>query len=377
MPSVKGTAVLPAVKLVKKNRAKMDPYLDPGIRKFCDQRIMIGSWYPMEQVDPLMLAVCRFIGGTTGQAMEFIGSFLARNDLGGVYQHLVTVGGTATTLGRSATLWRNYFDTGVLRFEQPDPDKPEGVHILDGCDQNIPYCNGIIGMAKVAIEMTGGEIADVTETKCNLRGDPHCEIHIRWELKQGAEIERSSSGTVAKIKGTALVPAVKFVRKNREKMEPYLDDVARRLASARILPGSWYPVEDVTHILEAICKFLGGSLAHSMEMLGTYCAEEDLNGLYAHLITPGDPSRSFRRAVMLWPNYQDTGRLACIIPDPARPCVIIRLKGYLQTIPYCAAVAGMARVVARLTGVEKTFKVRQTHCTLLGDSFCEFEAVWG
>ncbi len=180
MPSVKGTAVLPAVKLVKKNRAKIDRYLDPGTRKFCDQRIMIGSWYSMEQVDPLMLAVCKFIGGTTGQAMEFIGSFLALNDLGGVYQHLVKVGETAKTLKRSVTLWRNYFDTGVLRFEQPDPAKHEGVNTLAGCDQKIPYCNGIIGMVKVIIELTGGKNADVTEAKCNLRGDPHCEIHIRW-----------------------------------------------------------------------------------------------------------------------------------------------------------------------------------------------------
>jgi hypothetical protein len=31
------------------------------------------------------------------------------------------------------------------------------------------------------------------------------------------------------IKGTALIPAVKLYRKNREKMDPFLDDVARKL----------------------------------------------------------------------------------------------------------------------------------------------------
>lgn len=181
MPNVKGTAVLPAVKFVRKHREQIEPFLDDATKKFCDQRILIGSWYPMAEVDPVMLAVTRFVGGETGRAMEMIGTFLAQTDLNGVYRHLVTVGETARTFGRSATLWRNYFDTGVLRFEQPDPEKPEGVDIVTGCEQKIPYCNGIIGMAKTIIELTGGKNGDVREVKCNLKGDPLCEIRIRWE----------------------------------------------------------------------------------------------------------------------------------------------------------------------------------------------------
>jgi hypothetical protein len=180
MPSVKGTAVLPAVKMVRKNHDKIDRFLDDAARKFCDQRIMIGSWYPMEQVDPVMLAVTKFIGGTTGHAMEVIGTFLAMNDLGGVYQHLVRQGETAKTLRRGATLWRNYFDTGSLVFEQADPWKLEGLYRLSDCQQNIPYCNGIMGMAKVSIEKTGGKNGEAVEFHCNLRGDPYCEFLLRW-----------------------------------------------------------------------------------------------------------------------------------------------------------------------------------------------------
>ncbi len=181
---------------------------------------------------------------------------------------------------------------------------------------------------------------------------------------------------MAKIKGTAILPAVKLVRKNRDKIEPLLDDGSRRLASERILPGSWYPLEDASSLLRAICRYYGGTAEHAMEMVGMYCAEGDLNGVYAHLITPGDPSRSFRRAVMLWRNYLDTGTLHYLQPDPAAKKAILRLEDFAQDIPYCACLVGMARVVARRVGTEATFRIQETRCTLRGDPICEFESSW-
>lgn len=181
MPNVKGTALLPAVKLLRKNRAKVEPYLDDVARKMCDQRILPGSWYPMELADPVMLAVTKFIGGSTRSAMEVIGSFLANNDLRGVYSNLVHPQDVAKTLRRATLLWRNYFDTGVLREERPDPGKQEAIYRLENCLEKIPYCNGIIGMAKVAVEVAGnGARADVQERVCTLGGERHCEFHVEW-----------------------------------------------------------------------------------------------------------------------------------------------------------------------------------------------------
>lgn len=185
------------------------------------------------------------------------------------------------------------------------------------------------------------------------------------------------SGPMAKLKGTAIIPAVKLVRRNLAKMESVLSDGAKRLVSARIMPGSWYPMEDATELLEAICDFYGGSHAQSMEMVGMYCAEGDLNGVYAHLIVPGHPVRSFRRAIQLWRNYQDTGNLTFHQPSLHIPRATVRLEEFSQTIPYCACIVGMARVVARLAGVEHEFQIRETHCTLRGDPACEFESTWG
>jgi len=182
---------------------------------------------------------------------------------------------------------------------------------------------------------------------------------------------------VAKLKGTAIIPAVKMARSNREKMEPLLGEGAKRLVSSRIMPGSWYPIEDATELLQAICDFYGGNHAQSMEMVGMYCAEGDLNGVYAHLIQPGDPVRTFRRAIMLWRNYLDTGTLIFNQPYPGKPQATLRLEDFRQTIPYCACIVGMARVVARLVGTEETFRIQETRCTLNGAAACEFETSWG
>lgn len=181
MPNVKGTAVLPAVKLLRKNREKAEPHMDSIARKMCEQRVLPGSWYPMEQADPVMQAVTKLIGGSDRNAMEVIGSFLATSDLQGVYSNIVYPGDVAKTLRRAALLWRNYFDTGTLHYEQPDPGKQEAIYRLENCLEKIPYCNGIIGMAKVAIEVAGkGERGFVEERRCTLRGEGPCEFHVEW-----------------------------------------------------------------------------------------------------------------------------------------------------------------------------------------------------
>jgi len=186
------------------------------------------------------------------------------------------------------------------------------------------------------------------------------------------------AGTMGKIKGTALIMAVKLVRKNREKMEPLMDASTRDFVSQRILPGSWYPIEDATRLLHVVCRFYGGSPAQAMEMVGMYCAEKDLSGVYAHLIHLGDPARTFRRAVMLWRNYLDTGTLRFVHVNDTLKQSVMRLEGFAQTdVPYCACVIGMARVVAGFAGVEDSFKIEETRCTLHGEPFCEFKSSWG
>ncbi len=179
------------------------------------------------------------------------------------------------------------------------------------------------------------------------------------------------------IKGTALIPAVKLYRKNRGKMEPFLDDVGKKLASSRILPGSWYPLEDATPLLLGVAHFYGGTTEQAMEIIGAYMAESDLRGVYSHLVHLGDVAKTARRAVTLWRNYMDTGTLLFIQPDPSQPRAILRLENFKQTIPYCRSIIGVTRAVMKLVGAEEKVGIRELKCTLRGDNVCEFQSSWG
>ena len=179
------------------------------------------------------------------------------------------------------------------------------------------------------------------------------------------------------IKGTALIPAVKLYRKNREKMDPFLGDVAKKLAGGRILPGSWYPLEHATELLRGVARFYGGSLEQAMQLIGAYMADSDLRGVYAHIVHRGDVVKTARRAVTLWRSYMDTGTLLFLQPDPSKPMAILRLENFEQSIPYCKSIIGVTRVVLTLAGAEGKTEVTELKCTLRGDEACEFQSVWG
>ncbi len=183
MPKIKGTALLPAVKMVRKFRDKLEPdSLDAEGWKLTRQRILPASWYPIETASQVMCAVSRILGiASIAEALEVIGGRLAEDDYHGVYSNMITPGDIPRTLRHSGIRWRNYFDTGTLSFTQPDPSKNVGTFRLEGFQTPIPYCNGIIGMARVAIRLAGsGTSSQIQELSCTLRGDPCCEFHVEW-----------------------------------------------------------------------------------------------------------------------------------------------------------------------------------------------------
>jgi hypothetical protein len=156
-----------------------------------------------------------------------------------------------------------------------------------------------------------------------------------------------------------------------------MNEAGRALLAQRILPGSWYPLDAASQIMIALTRALGNdNLSVGMEFIAADLAERDLRGVYQHLITAGDVARSLRRSSILWHNYFDQGTLTIWLPDPKTHLAVARLEGFDQTIPYCCGIPGMARVVVRIAGEGRTCDVKQMHCTLKGDSVCEFHYQW-
>jgi hypothetical protein len=159
-----------------------------------------------------------------------------------------------------------------------------------------------------------------------------------------------------KIKGTALLPAVKMVRKFRDKLEKdFLDDDGQKLIQQRILPASWYPIETASQVMCAVSRILGiASIAETLEVIGTHLAEADYHGVYSNMISAGDVGRTLRRSGIHWRNYFDAGTLTFLQPDPAKPVGSLRLEGFQAPIP----------------------EIRELSCSLRGDPVCEFYIEW-
>jgi hypothetical protein len=129
-----------------------------------------------------MFGVSRILGITSiAETLEMIAGRLAEDDYRGVYSNMITVGDVPRTLRRCGLHWRNYVDTGTLRFTQPDLSKNVGSFRLEGFQAPIPFCNGIIGITRVAIRLAGnGTPSEIRELSCTLRGDRCCEFHVEW-----------------------------------------------------------------------------------------------------------------------------------------------------------------------------------------------------
>jgi hypothetical protein len=168
---------------------------------------------------------------------------------------------------------------------------------------------------------------------------------------------------MASIKGTALLPAVKLIRKFQDKLDPKTMSAAgKALLAQRILPGSWYPLEAASQIMIAVNRILGNeSLSVGMEFIGGELAEMDLRGVYQHLVTVGDVARSPVAARSSGTTISTRERHHPLLD----PKTISRgmTREVPPGIPRCSIPDGGCRPIA---GEGKTCDVKQMHCTLRG-----------
>lgn len=178
---------------------------------------------------------------------------------------------------------------------------------------------------------------------------------------------------MAKTKGTNLIGAVKFLRRNREAARAALAPALHHYLEERVLPTSWYPEEDLVALLRAMAPLLGDAPGNAYELMGRATLREHLDGVYERLLK-GDRLTLARRVSTLWQMQHDSGRLTLTGtgPETAR----YELEGYGHpSREMCATIQGYlheALVAAGFGSVE----IRKSRCTLDGDPRCEWECAW-
>jgi predicted hydrocarbon binding protein len=142
--------------------------------------VLVSTWYPLDRVIEIFVAVDEIFGKGDLELMRKIGAFTARAALaGGVQENFARQNDPAFVLKMAPVLFQQYYDTGRIESE-PTGEESAVTRIHDFEMPHPAICKGLIGWLEEAIGIWGGTEVKVQEVKCRCRGDAHCEFVTSW-----------------------------------------------------------------------------------------------------------------------------------------------------------------------------------------------------
>jgi hypothetical protein len=181
MGKTKGTALIGLVRTLRSNRARALELLPADLHHYLDQRILVGSWYPDQDVQRVLRAFIQLMGGSMG--WERAGVLLARKDLSTVYANILAGRSVEAVLTHISGLWDNYHDTGTERATF-SPGKCR-IELQDFSIRSGDYCRLVGAYNGELIERAGGRVENMRKVSCTSVGDPTCIWEYDWSPASG------------------------------------------------------------------------------------------------------------------------------------------------------------------------------------------------
>jgi hypothetical protein len=180
---------------------------------------------------------------------------------------------------------------------------------------------------------------------------------------------------MAQVKGTAMIGAVRFLRKERERALPLVPDELRHYLEDRVSQSRWYPEQDLIPLVLACAELLGGDLSETLQTFGRITAQGHLDGgIYSHLGADGDLVSLAIKASALWSSQHDTGKLR--LEAEADGLASVRIDGYSHAShEMCLILTGYFQQFFDSSNLPNP-QMKKRHCVSQGDSHCEWEVRW-
>jgi hypothetical protein len=182
MAKAKGASLLGAVKWLRSAREAARGALPAHLHHYLDERIQIASWYPEEDLLGLIRALARVLPAGPEDVYEQMGRFSAREQLAGVYRHLLAGGDALSLPRRGLVLWQSQHDSGRLQVTM----EGSGVARVDVFDYALPsreMCRILLGYTAEMFAMAELPAPRVRKTRCRLDGAPHCSWSCAWDAQ--------------------------------------------------------------------------------------------------------------------------------------------------------------------------------------------------
>jgi len=177
---VKGAALVDVVRFLRRHKDAARQHLTPALAHYLVDRVLMASWYPEEDLVPLVRAMARVLGEPEMAFYEKAGRLSAQAHSQGVYRHLVRAGERESLARRALVLWSSQHDTGHMEA-QTLPDGRLRVVLRDFAVPSREFCAINAGYVAATFEITGAKNVRVEKQCCCVDGAPECAWWVSWD----------------------------------------------------------------------------------------------------------------------------------------------------------------------------------------------------
>ncbi|MCD4814138.1 hypothetical protein K8S19_10660 [bacterium] len=184
---------------------------------------------------------------------------------------------------------------------------------------------------------------------------------------------------MARVKGTALIPRLKYIDEQgtpeqKERILTQLSPVFQADIRKNIYVGMWYPFEYYIEINRAMDKVFGSGDFTMIPQFGKYSAEHSLKGVYKFFYKVGSPDFIIMRATKVWNQYFENGTLTAE-KEGTKQVRMILLDVEMYADEHNLSVLGWVKRTLELSG-GKNVKSDIVKHRKKGDPHCEIVSSW-
>lgn len=179
MARAKGAALVGAVKWLRTSRDAALKALPPKLHHYLDDRIQIASWYPEDDLVALIRALGSLLPVAAGSVYEEMGRFSARDQLAGVYRHLLEGSDAFSLPRRGLALWQSQHDSGRLVMTISETGSAR-IEVVGFALPTREMCGVLLGYTGEMFAMAGLKDTRVRKASCRVDGADRCAWQCTW-----------------------------------------------------------------------------------------------------------------------------------------------------------------------------------------------------
>jgi hypothetical protein len=182
MPNAKGTVVVEAVKALVSHGERAIAMLPAKLEPYLKQRIVLASWYPLEDHAEILRTLMKAAGGGRVNPCEKMGRDAARAHMEGTYSRF------SKTADRKAafTLLSSMYDSGEMRVVEREAGRAV-MELVGFAMPTREICDTFTGYQAERMALLGFEDIQVRHTKCRVIGAVSCIWELSWKARDTSE----------------------------------------------------------------------------------------------------------------------------------------------------------------------------------------------